>query len=453
MSIPAESCKLSSDAENYVVATDSLTMKNLLYLHCHDAGRWLQPYSSAYPTPNLDRLARRSTLFRNAHCANPTCSPSRASLLTGEWPHQQMFGLAHLGFSMQAPEHHLGNYLKAQGYRTALCGVQHEFGTSWEGFPYDENHQPTESQLHDFRFDGEVADLAAQFLASKSAQTPFFLACGFFYPHREFPAQHDINPDYITRPDILPDGPEIRNDLARYHAAVREMDRAAGQVIDALEANGLAEDTLIIFTTDHAPAFPFMKCNLHDAGTGVALILHEPGQPARVSDAMVSHVDVFPTLCELLELPSPDWLQGHSLVPVHRGRAEEVREDLFAEVNFHAAYEPKRSIRTRTHKLIYNAPYDHNTFPMSNTDPGYTKSELLKHGFSKRERPEFELYDLMLDPAERHNLADHPAQQQRREALYDRLRRWQQATNDPLLDGPIPPPKNGLITPHEQLDY
>lgn len=117
-----------------------------------------------------------------------------------------------------------------------------------------------------------------------------------------------------------------------------------GTVLQALEDAGLAENTIVICTTDHGIAFPGMKCNLTDHGIGVMLIMRGPGGFAggAVCDAMVSHVDVFPSVCELLTIHPPQWLEGRSFLPIIRGETAEVNEEVFAEVTYHAAYEPQR---------------------------------------------------------------------------------------------------------------
>ena len=104
---------------------------NILYLHSHDTGRYVQPYGHAVPTPHLQRLAEEGCLFRQAFCAAPTCSPSRAALLTGQCAHSSgMLGLAHRGFALRDGGQHLAQVLRAAGYHTALAGVQHESARS-----------------------------------------------------------------------------------------------------------------------------------------------------------------------------------------------------------------------------------------------------------------------------------------------------------------------------------
>src|SRR5690606_950000 len=143
-----------------------------------------------------------------------------------------------------------------------------------------------------------------------------------------------------------------RRDMARYNTMANDLDRGVGQVLDALDEAGLADNTLVIITTDHGLAFPGMKCNLTDHGIGVMLMMRGPTgdgkriEAGKVIDALVSPVDMFRTLCDITGIEPPAWRQGVSLLPLLQGRVSQVREEIFAEVNFHAVYEPMRAIRT-----------------------------------------------------------------------------------------------------------
>ena len=136
--------------------------------------------------------------------------------------------------------------------------------------------------------------------------------------------------------------------------AVDTVDRLCGKILDALKETGEYENTLIFFTTDHGLPFPMMKCNLYDDGTGVSFILRYPGMPRVhcISDALLSQIDVFPTLCDILNMEKPNWLSGSSFLPVITGEEEEIREAVYAEINYHVAYEPVRSVRTKKNKYI-----------------------------------------------------------------------------------------------------
>ncbi len=420
---------------------------NLLYLHAHDAGRYISPFGHNVPTPHLMNLAREGTLFRQAYCAAPTCSPSRAALLTGVTPHQSgMLGLAHRGFELSNPERHLAAFLGRNDFETALFGVQHEFNSDRNSLPYSIYEKP---QLN---FDEKTAQLAADYL-NQPKDRPFFLSTGFFFPHREFvSAEGDVNPAYVKPPAPLPDNAQTRQDMANYMATVEIMDRCAGQVLDALKESGHERDTLVIFTVDHGIAFPRMKCNLHDTGIGVSLIIKYPGNPTagRASDALVSHLDLYPTICDFLGLDPPEWLQGHSMVSLLDGTSEKIRDDVFAEVTYHAAYEPMRCIRTERYKLI--KIFDDNLSPVpANMDDSPSKSCLVTAGLLDSPREAIQLYDLVLDPNEGNNLANLLAHQPILEELTTRLETWMRETCDPLLFGPVPKPKGARVNTRNSL--
>ncbi len=293
-----------------------------------------------------------------------------------------------------------------------------------------------------------MAEVAADWLRSASGTGPFFLSVGLIMPHRTYayarPRQHpaeDVR--FIQPPAPLPDVPEVRRDMADYIASVRIMDTACGVVLDALEGSGLAQNTLVIATTDHGIAFPSMKCNLTDHGLGVYLIMRGPGgfEGGRVIEGMVSQIDLYPTLCELLQIEPPLWLQGTSLLPLVRGEQEEIHDALFGEVTYHAAYEPMRSIRTRRWKYIrrFNPAQTHPV--LRNIDSGHAKRYLVRHGLTRRTVPAEYLFDLTFDPQEEDNLAGDPRYAEIRRDLAARLRGWMERTADPLLEGPVPPPR------------
>jgi arylsulfatase A-like enzyme len=414
---------------------------NILYIHSHDTGRYIQPYGHAVSTPNLQRLAMEGVLFRKAFSAAPTCSPSRASLLTGMYPHSNgMLGLAHRGFALKDYRQHIIHTLRAQaGYHSVLIGLQH-IAQDPTVIGYDEVLPcPGNSAA-------TVAPRAVEFL-SRNPRQPFFLTIGFFETHREFhqPGPEE-DPRFCLPPHPIPDTPQTRLDMAGFKASARVLDNAVGMVLRALESNGLADNTLVISTTDHGIAFPAMKCNLTDNGTGVYLIVRGPGgfRGGKISDVMVSQVDIFPTLCDLLEIKPPEWLQGRSLMPLLRGVKQEVHEELFAEVNYHAAYEPMRSVRTARWKYIRRwGGRTHPTLP--NCDDGYSKSLWLGNGWRDRSVASEQLFDLIFDPNEVCNLADNPTFHEILEQMRRRLENWMQATEDPLLAGFVEAPRGARV--------
>jgi N-sulfoglucosamine sulfohydrolase len=423
---------------------------NILYLHSHDTGRFIQPYGYAVATPQLQRFAEQGVLFRQAFCAGPTCSPSRAALLTGMYPHSNgMLGLAHRGSRLNDYSRHLSSFLKEHGYATALFGIQHEaHGELVNELGYD--------AMNTDAIPDAVVRNATAFMEQPLSR-PFFMSCGFFLTHRtgrgiQWHNDGDSptgDPRYVRAPAPLPDTPEVRRDIADFAVAAGRLDTAIGAILDALDKNGLAENTLVIITTDHGIAFPRMKCNLTDHGTGVMLMLRGPafaeataGNPGgftggKVLDALVSHVDIFPTLCEVIGLPKPDWLQGRSLLPLLNGEAS-IRDEVFSEVNWHAAVEPMRAVRTARYKYIRR--YNPETgLVRPNCDDSVSKNELVAAGWNKRSLPAEEFYDLLFDPSEAHSRVDDPGYAAEVADLRERLDRWMLETNDPLLTDRLEP--------------
>jgi len=382
---------------------------NIIYIHTHDSGRMTGPYDPMFPTPNLNAFASDAVTFRQAFCANPTCSPSRACLLTGTYAHQNgMWGLAHRGFRLKDVNQHMAAWFNAQGYETALFGMQHEAASEQE-LPYQRTYvAPRVNGVYTEQWESDNVDHAVEFL-KEAHERPFFMSMGFFHTHQPWPEHSDkVDPNHLRVLPGIPDTVRTRLDLAGYVESVMRVDGYIGRVIDAVHKAGLYDDTIVMFTTDHGVALPGMKCTLTDAGIGVSLILSVPGcRSGRVSDALVSQVDVFPTFCELIGCEKPEWLEGVSLVPLLQGETR-VRDSVYAEINYHAARNPQRCVRTERYKYIRR--YEgivQNVY--ANVDASETKAVFEENGFFEKKHNEEELFDVLLDPQEKNDLSGDPA--------------------------------------------
>lgn len=410
-------------------------MLNFVYVHTHDSGRVMQPYGTAADNPALMELAESGTVFRQMYCAAPTCSPSRAAMLTGTSPHScGMLGLAHRGFALDDYSRHLGSYLAAQGYHTALIGVHHEadkLNASAIGYSewcYEKGKGNTATDLNHL---GRVREFLSR---AKELDKPFFLSFGMRNTHRPWPAAKHPSPDFVVPPYPVADTPENRLDFCDYLESLSQADACVGGLISSLKENGLWDNTIVLYTTDHGPAYPNMKCNLYDTGTGVAFILRRPGRTHAVCDALCSHIDLFPTVCDLLGVGKPDWLEGRSMLPLLDGSAEEINEFVFSEVTFHATYEPARAVRSRHYKLIRF--YDGGELAkLPNIDESSAKSLYTSKPLSRTPRPRELFFDLDADPTERINLVSHPAYAKEYARHSGALDDWMRRTNDPLLCG------------------
>jgi arylsulfatase A-like enzyme len=419
---------------------------NILYLHSHDTGRAIQPYGHQVPTPNIQRLADQGLLFRHAHCGAPSCSGSRACLLTGQWTHSNgMMGLAHRGFVLNDYSRHIVHPLRGAGYWSGLIGEQHlsrEPGV----LGYDHVADIDTTRV------ASVAPAAVALLRERPPE-PWFLSVGFFETHREFFEPSSVRDAlYSAPPPNLPDTPETRRDMASYKASARSLDQGVGAVLNALDENDLAEDTLVVLTTDHGLAFPGSKATLFDRGIGVLLIMRGPGgfHGGRVNDALLSQIDLYPTLCELAGAEIPGFVQGRSMLPLIRREAHEINDAVFAELTYHAAYEPMRAIRTR--RLKYIRRFGDRLLPvLANVDDGPSKDLLVAAGWAERGLPREELHDLLFDPQEARNLVALEEHAGVLEEMRARLDEWMRDTGDPLLDGDVPAPAGAVLNSPDQL--
>ena len=387
---------------------------NVIYINTHDSGRMLSPYGYDIPTENLKKLAEDSVVFTNAFCAGPTCSPSRSALLTGTFPHQNgMLGLAQRGFSLYNPEKHLANFLKNNGYNTCLCGIQHEYGwyldlekNGLHNLGYKEiittDSKPfKKEELH--LWDRNNAVEVVKWLDNYNDEKPFLLSFGMHSTHRPYPIE------------------------------------VAEIIVDALKRNNLYENSIIIFTTDHGVALPFNKCNLTDTGIGVSLIMKVPNADSngKVVDSLVSQIDVFPTLCELLNLNKPDYLEGKSFARAFVDNKALLDEYIFAEINFHTSYEPVRCVRTKRYKYIKYYDESWNKINLSNIDESVPKDFLMNNGLKEKVKYSEGLFDLYYDPTERNNLVNDSGYKEVLENLRKVLLEKQIQTDDPILKGAL----------------
>jgi N-sulfoglucosamine sulfohydrolase len=165
----------------------------------------------------------------------------------------------------------------------------------------------------------------------------------------------------------------------------------------------------------------------------------------------VSHIDLFPTVCDLVGVQRHPWLQGESLLPLVSGEAEEVRDTLFAKKTYHVAYEPERCARTHRWKYIRRFDDEHPTPVLANIDDGPSKDVVLPNGWAEHPLPTEQLYDLLHDPSEANNLAGEPALESILEGMLTRLEAWMGETEDPLLDGPVAAPVGAEVNRRDQL--
>lgn len=440
---------------------------NVLVFIPHDLGDFLGCYGHQdVKSPNLDSLASEGVRFSSYFTAAPECTPSRAGMYTGLYTHQNgLMGLCHRGWEFSHDTVHLAERLKEGGYRTRLFGLQHETHGDVSRLGYEEHLSA------DDRHAPVVCSAFEEFLESPEAEAgPWYSSVGFFDVHRPWPDRTSFELADIDLPHYLPDTPEVRKDYAWFYQNILEMDEAIGRVLDTLERRGLADNTIVIFTTDHGSPFPRAKSTYYDAGIRIPLIMRYPaaagGAGGIVRNELLSNLDFTPTILDLCGIPVPEGLEGRSFSPLLAGGDYTEREAIFGALYYDAYYDPIHCVRTRRHKYIRSfavAPSEaagadpevlarHETGSWIRADDSDVQNSDTWRALASTSwpvPPAEELYDLESDPFEERNLlaaeagAPEAGQADGVDAVASRMRSLLDAmmrrTSSPLLTGHVSP--------------
>ncbi|MBN1400314.1 MAG: sulfatase-like hydrolase/transferase [Anaerolineae bacterium] len=389
-------------------------------------------------TPNLDRMATEGVRFELAFTAQPVCGPARACLQTGVYP--TVTGCYRNGIPLPTDATTLAHRFRQAGYEVGYIGKWHLGGTRdqpvpaerrggysdfWLGadlleftsHPYGGGYFGGENQLVEFqgyRADSQT-DHVIDYLRSRDGERPFFLFLSYLEPHHQNDMQRYVAPDgyaerYRDAPppaDLAahPEGDWPAN-LADYYGICADLDENLGRVRAELERLGLAENTIILFTSDHGSHFRTRnaeyKRSCHEAAIRIPLVAWGgPFTGGRVVDELVSLIDVPPTLLDAADIAVPNGFHGRSLLPLARGEAVAWPQEVFVQIS---ESQVGRALRTRRWKYGVDAPE--------------------RHGWNDMDSPmyvEQYLYDLESDPHELHNLAGDPAYRAIADELAGRL--------------------------------
>lgn len=450
---------------------DDLHRPNIVFIVADDHGTdAIGVYGNrVIKTPNLDELAADGIRFTNAFATASSCSPSRAALLTGLHAHANgTYGLEHgiHGFESFDSVKSVSTRLSEVGYRTARIGKFHIGPEDVFKFDYVLSEWLANSDVAGARNPVGMANEVEDFI-SQSNQ-PFFLYFATDDPHRMFPFDTGDHPNSfgnkpagyqsvetikydpidVTVPTFLPDSDIVRRELAEYYQSVSRLDQGIGRLMDVLRDTGTYENTLIIYLSDNGVAFPAAKTNLYDPGIRLPLIVKPPHDrfASELSDALVSWVDIVPTLLDYAGALAPSTGDGHSLHALLEGNIADfqARNSVYGSHVTHEImmYYPMRMVRTKDYKFIWNIAHEL-PFPMardlyeSPTWQSTLESDQKTFGrkdiSSFSERPEFELYDLKNDPQELENLSGDMDYNSIEEAFVEELKEFQTRTNDPWI--------------------
>ncbi len=389
-------------------------------------------------TPNISKLAEAGMTFNRAFVASPSCAPSRAALLTGLMPARN--GAEENHSYPREDIFRLPQVLNELGYQTAAFGkVAHSKSAPDYHF-----------ETHDRKSNiPEVRASVRKFLENRTDKRPLALFVGVSNPHVPWPSESAIDPTKMTLPPQLLDTPQTRVQRSRYLQEVIDLDAYLGELRD-LTSKHLSQDQVFVFSSDHGAQFPFGKWTLYDEGINVPLIVAQSGKVKAGSrpDAMVSWVDLFPTLIDVGGGQVPSGLDGRSFVRVLHGKTTQHRERVFAthsgdrEMNVYLS----RSIRTDRYKFIWN-PHPEFAFTthidvlLRKTSGDYFKQWTQRAKTDERAaaivarhhgRPEYELFDLKDDPHEQTNLAGQAQFADVQKSLDNELKTWIKKQGDQL---------------------
>lgn len=388
----------------------------------------IRPYGNpVVKTPNLDRLAGESLLFTKAFASSPTCGPSRSSLLTGLMPFRHGAHGNHSGVKEGTLS--LAHYLQPLGYRVAIAGKLHVGPESVFPLAHVSKTnvpEPGFGKNPGLRYDLVMAPVD-KWLAGQSAGEPFMLIVADHSPHVIWPEQATYTPEQVDIPSRHIDTRETRQSRARYYTDISKMDSNVGHLLQSLDQHGLSDNTIVVFTSDQGPQWPFGKWSLYDYGIQAPMLVRWPGQikAATRTAALVSLTDLLPTFVEIAGGKAPADIDGRSFLPLLQGRQAEHRQQVFASHTGDRLMNraPARMLRTKRYKYILNlAPeitYTTHMDKAKDHDGGReywpswvekAKTDLRAAQVLQRyhHRPAEELYDTEADPTEQHNLAARP---------------------------------------------
>jgi uncharacterized sulfatase len=444
-------------------ATAKRKRPNILFCIADD---WSWPHSSiggdpVVRTPTFDRVAREGVLFENAFVTAPSCTPSRGSVVTGQW-HWRLEEGGNLWSTLPAKFDVYPDLLEEAGYHVGF--TRKGWGPGRDA-PGGRSRNPAGPRFKDF----------GAFLQARPEGAPFCFWFGSQDPHRPYKrgsgVDSGMDPANVRVPPCLPDSAVVREDLCDYYWEVHRFDREVGELLETLAARGELDSTLVVITGDNGLPFPRCKSNLYDLGTRVPLAMRWPGtiEGRRVVEDFVSLQDLAPTFLEVAGLQPTPAMTGRSLVPILRskesGRIESARDHVLTGKERHAWVRkdglgyPCRAIRTFDYLYIRNFKPDRwpAGHPVDGGEPHYrnraygdiddcpTKTYMMQHreaparrrlfesAFEKR--PGEELYDLRRDPDQIHNVADDPAYAGVKQELSAQLMTELKAGGDPRVAG------------------
>lgn len=400
-------------------------------------------------TPHLDQLATDGMRFTQAFLTTSSCSPSRTSIISGLYPHNT--DAEQLSWPLPADKPTFVRELKKAGYWTGLAGKYHIGDPVRADFDVLLEMQWKDAPIGlDRRLvgDGSGCDEWVKLLQQRPKDQPFFTWLAAFDAHRPFYegiSDRPYGPEEVVVPPYMPKTDSVQKDFALYYEEITRMDEYIGRVIAELEAQGVADNTLVLFIADNGRAFPRDKTTLYDGGIHTPWIVKWPGRvkAGSVNDNLVSSIDIAPTFLQVAGLVPLKEFEGTDFTPALGEAMSPTRKEVYAEDHFHDFEDYTRAIRTKKFKYIKNFYPDLPNTPSADVLRDRTwlsmKEEYQKSTLNEAQlrcfevpRPVEELYDVENDPYELTNLALSSAYEKTLTEMRTRLETIRTATHDYL---------------------
>ena len=414
----------------------------------------------ANTTPNMDKLASQSLRFAHAHVTVGNCMPCRNVMLSGLYSHNNKVE----GFyQVKDPGWpHLVDLMKRAGYFTGIRGkVSHSAPYQPYAWDADLDTLPDGSKGHIKDPKSYGISTTDGIAKAKAAGKPFCLVVNISDPHKPFwskakgGGKDPYTPSRIFKasevpiPGFLFDDPQVREELALYYSSVRRADDCVGQVLAALKASGEADNTVVMFMSDHGMPLPFAKTQLYHHSTHTPWMVRWPGVTKAGSvdkQHMISAVDFLPTILDITGAPHPKRLDGRSYLPLLKGGTQEGRDHVIKEYNENAgrSRDPMRGVQTKKYLYLFN-PWSNGERVFATATTGTvtyrrmvdlassSKSLSARLDLYKHRVPE-ELYDVTKDPDCLINLINQPKHQAELKELRAKLDAWMVRSKDPMLE-------------------
>ena len=407
-------------------------------------------------TPHMDRLAAQSLRFAHAHTTVGNCMPCRNVMFSGLHSHNNKIEGFYQVKNPGWP--HLVDLMKAGGYFTGIRGkVSHS--SPYQPYAWDANLDTlpdgTKAHLKDVQSYG--AATTAGIAQAKEAKKPFCLVVNISDPHKPFwkgpndphKPSRIYTADEVPIPGFLFDDPQVREELALYYTSVRRADDAVGAVLKALETSGEADNTVVMFMSDHGMPLPFAKTQLYHHSTRTPWMVRWPGVTKAGSvdkQHMISVVDFLPTVLDITGIKHPKRLDGRSYLPLLKGDTQSDREHVIKEYNENSgrSRDPMRAIQTKRFLYLFN-PWSNGERVFATATTGTatfrrlaalaeTNNKLAARLDLYKHRVPEELYDVVKDPDCLHNLIDSPQYQAELKQLRATLDAELVKSKDPMLE-------------------